>query len=59
MTTWTVKLMGGEGGKTIIRSFTFPSRGKAAASLRGYGKSYITRDSDHREYRVLAMSGSK
>lgn len=52
---WTVKVVGGEGGRTTLVTLHYPSRAKAAASLRAYGQSYVVRNSERCEYEVRPL----
>jgi heme-degrading monooxygenase HmoA len=53
---WNVRLV--DGGRTAI-VHSFPSRKLAAASLRGYSKSFITRDNTNNTYVVVTSSSSR
>jgi heme-degrading monooxygenase HmoA len=50
---WNVRLV--DGGRTAI-VHSFPSRKLAAASLRGYSKSFIARDNTNNTYVVVTSS---
>lgn len=55
---WTVRVVGGERGDTTLASHSFPSRAKAAASLRSYGAATVVRDQERCLYTVRPLKSS-